>query len=50
MVILDYVLKIWIDLIKLSNDNDREKFYLVQTFPKARNFVEISKILKNLEN
>ena len=49
IIVLDNVLKLWIELIKWRNDNAREKFYLMQTFSKARNFVEISKILKNLE-
>ena len=50
IIVLDYVLRIWIELIKYRNDNAGEKFYLVQTFSKVQNLVEISKISKNLEN
>ena len=42
-------LKFRTELINWKNDNAREKFYLMQTFSKARFFVEILKILKNLE-
>ena len=50
MIILDNVLKLWIELIKYRNDNAGEKLYLMQTFLKVQNLVEISKISKNLEN
>ena len=49
MIVLYHVLKIWMELIKQRNDNAGEKFYLVQTFSKVPNLVEISKKLKNLE-
>ena len=49
IIVLDNVLKLWIELIKQRNDNAREKFYLMQAFSKVRNLVEISKISKNLE-
>ena len=32
MIILDNVLKIWIELIKSRNDNAMEKFYRLWTF------------------
>ena len=32
MIVLDNVLKIWIELITLPNDNTMEKFYRVQVF------------------
>ena len=43
-IVLDDALKIQIELITHRNDNAREKFYLMQTFSKVRNLVEISKI------
>ena len=49
MIILDNVLEIYIELIKQRNDNVGEKFYLMQTFPKARNLLEIPKIPNNFE-
>ena len=49
MIILDNVLKIFMELLKQRNDNAGEKFYLVQAFSKVRNLVENSKIPKNLE-
>ena len=49
MIILDCVLKLWMELIKYRNDNAGEKFYLVQTFSKVQNLVEISKISKKLK-
>ena len=49
MIILDNVLKLWIDLIKCKKDNAMEKFYLMQTFSKVQNCVEILNISKNLE-
>ena len=45
-IVLDDMLKLWIELIKLIDDNAGEKFYLMQTFSKVRNLVEISKIRK----
>ena len=50
MIILDNVLKIRMELMKLGNDNAGKKFYLMQTFSKVRNLVEISKNSENLEN
>ena len=49
IIVLDNVLRLWIELIKWINDNAGEKFYLMQTFSKVRNLVEISKISKNIE-
>ena len=49
MIILDHVLKLWIELIKYENDNAREKFYLMQAISKVRNLVKISKNTRNLE-
>ena len=37
MIVLDNVLKIWMELIKYRNDNAGEKFYMVQTFSKVQN-------------
>ena len=49
MIVLDNVLKRWIELIKWRNDNAGEKFYLMRTFSKVRNLAKILKNLKNLE-
>ena len=35
MIVLDNVLKIWIELIKLRNDNAMEKFYRVRVVFKC---------------
>ena len=48
-IVLDNILTIWMEITKLINDNAGEKFYLMQTFSKVRNLVEISKISKNIE-
>ena len=50
MIVFNILLQIWIELIKLRNDDAEEKFYLVQAFSKVRNLVEISIFSKNLEN
>ena len=47
MIVLDIVLKLWIELIKSRNDNAMEKFYC--GFKKLIFLVEISKISKILE-
>ena len=51
MIVLDNVLKIWIELIKQRNDNAREKFYRVQWFRKVdifgRNFENFENSRKN---
>ena len=49
MIVSDNVLKIWIELIKLRNDNAMEKFYRLWTFPKLIFLVKISKISKFFE-
>ena len=46
MIVLDNVLKIWIELIKSGNDNVMEKSYRLRTFQKLIILVEISKISK----
>ena len=46
MIVLDNVLKIWIELIKSRNDNAMEKFYSLWTFQKLIFLVEISKFSK----
>ena len=48
IIVLDNVLKIWIELIKERNDNTIEKFYRLWTFPKLRCLVEISKIFEKM--
>ena len=48
-LVLDNILGLWIELIKLQNDNSKEKFYRLCTFEKLIFLVEISKISKNLE-
>ena len=50
IIILDNVLKLWIELVKSRNDNGTEKFYRLWTFQKLIFLIEISKILKFLEN
>ena len=35
IIVLDHVLKIWIELMKLRNDNAMEKFYRGQVFFKS---------------
>ena len=49
IIVIDIVLKIWIELIKWRNDNTMEKFYGLWTFQKSRFLVEISKISKIFE-
>ena len=46
MIVLDNVLKIWIELIKSRNDNAMEKFYRLWTFQKLIFLVKISKFSK----
>ena len=48
MIVLDIVLKIWIELIKSRNDNAMEKFYRLWTFQKLMLLVEISKFSKKI--
>ena len=48
IIILDNVLKLWLELIKHENDNATENFYRVQVFQKLSFLVEFSKISKNL--
>ena len=48
MIVLDNVLKIYIELIKLSNDNVMKKFYRVRVFHNL-NFGRVFKILENFE-
>ena len=50
MIVLDDVLKIWIELIKLRNDNIMDKFYRFRVVWKSSFFVEISNISKNIQN
>ena len=49
MIVVDIMLKIWIELIKSRNDNVMEKFYPLWTFQKLIFLVEISKIWKIFE-
>ena len=49
IIVLDNVLKIWIELIIQRNDNAREKFYRFNAFEKLTFLVEISKISKFFE-
>ena len=49
MIVSDIVLKIWIELIKSTNDNAMEKFYRLRTFQKLIFLGEISKISKMFE-
>ena len=49
MIVLDDVLKIWIELIKWRNGNAMKKFYRLRTFQKLIFLVEISKISKIFE-
>ena len=49
IIILDTVLKLWIELTKQRNENAGGKFYLMQVFLKVRILVKISKISKHLE-
>ena len=46
IIVLDNLLKLWIELTNWRNNNATQKFYL---FGKVRLLVEISKISKNLE-
>ena len=38
IIVLDNVMKIWIELIKSKNDNATKKFYLMQSIFKSRTF------------
>ena len=49
MIVLDNVLKLWMELIKQRNDNATKKFYRFRVVWKVQLFIEISKISKNLE-
>ena len=49
IIVLDNVLKLWIEQIKYRNGNVWKKFYLMQAFSKVRNLFNKSKISKNLE-
>ena len=44
MIVVDIVLKIWIELMKSRNDNAVEEFYRLWTFQKLIFLVEISNI------
>ena len=46
IIVVDIVLKIWIELIILINDYVMEKFYSLRMFQKLIILVEISKISK----
>ena len=46
MIVLDNVLKLWIELRKSKNDNAREKFYRVQCFRKVDIFGRSSEIFE----
>ena len=48
MIVLDNVLKIWIELIKSRNDDAIEKFYRLRTFQNLIFLVKISKFSKIL--
>ena len=50
MIVLDNVLKIWIELMKLRNYDAMEKFYWGQVFSKVEISVEISKFSKISKN
>ena len=45
-IVLDNILKLWIELIKWRIDNAIEKFYQFRTFQKLIFLVEILKIAK----
>ena len=47
MIVLDTVLKIWIELLTLLNDNAMEKFYGLWCFPKVEFLVESFNIFEN---
>ena len=49
MIVLDNLLKFWMELIKLRNDNAMEKFYRLWTFQKLIFLVGISKNSKIFE-
>ena len=49
MIVLDNALNFCIELTKLSNDNDMEKFYSLRMFRKVKILVEISKIVEKIE-
>ena len=44
IIVLDNIVKLWIELIKSRNGNATEKFYGLWTFQKLIFLVEISKI------
>ena len=46
MIVLDIVLKIWIELIESRNDNAMEKFYRLWTFQKVRFWLKFQKFPK----
>ena len=46
IIVLDKILKFWIELIKSRNDNAMEKFYRLWTFRKLIFLAEISKFSK----
>ena len=50
MIVLDTATKIWIELIKLQNDNAMESSIGSKFFFKSWDLVEISKISKNRKN
>ena len=49
IIILDNVLKLWIEIVKSRNDNTTEKFYRLRTFQKLIFLVKIPKVSKILE-
>ena len=50
IIVLDNILKFWIELIKSRNDNAMEKFYRLRTFQKLIFYVEISTISNKSKN
>ena len=49
MIVLDIVLKLWIELITLPNDNATEKFYRVRVVSKSLKFGRNIENPKNLK-
>ena len=47
IIVLDNILKLWIELIKSRNDNAMEKFYRLWTFQKL---IFLAEIWKKFEN
>ena len=50
IIVLDNILKLWIELIKSRNGNATEKFYGLWTFQKLIFLVKISEVSKFFEN